>query len=190
MESSVDFCRTDIRASFKRTRKTDSGGGGCRRQRPDPRSDCHPLAARARRTTTLNAVPSVQKRGGDAMILTALSVWQALLRAPWATDPDAYLTVDFEGAVIRGSRIALCLYVAEKLFKALRAPESVREVPVPVEAAAVALLLNLGIEYTLCTCPLPDALAHSVGGSPADVATTYLTIVAWRIIYASRSGRM
>ena len=98
------------------------------------------------------------------MILTALSVWQALLRAPWATDPDAYLTVDFEGAVIRGSRIALCLYIAEKLFKALRAPESVREVPVPVEAAAVALLLNLGIEYTLCTCPLPDALAHSVVG--------------------------
>ena len=37
--------------------------------------------------------------------------WQALLRAPWATDPDAYLTVDFEGAVIRGSRLALCLYI-------------------------------------------------------------------------------
>ena len=143
-----------------------------------------------KRSTRLHAVPSVQKRGGDAMILTALSVWQALLRAPWATDPDAYLTVDFEGAVIRGSRLALCLYIAEKVFKALRAPESVREVPVPVEAAAVALLLNLGIKYTLCTCPLPDALAHSVGGSPADVATTYLTIVAWRIIYASRSGRM
>ena len=99
-----------------------------------------PLAAHARstRSTHLNAVPSVQKRGGDAMILTALSVWQALLRAPWATDPDAYLTVDFEGAVIRGSRLALCLYIAEKVFKALRAPESVREVPVPVEAAAVA----------------------------------------------------
>ena len=50
-----------------------------------------------KRSTRLHAVPSVQKRGGDAMILTALSVWQALLRAPWATDPDAYLTVDFEG---------------------------------------------------------------------------------------------
>ena len=88
------------------------------------------VAAHTRRSTHLNAVPSVQKRGGDAMILTALSVWQALLRAPWATDPDAYLTVDFEGAVIRGSRLALCLYIAEKVFKALRAPESVREVPV------------------------------------------------------------
>ena len=86
-----------------------------------------------KRSTRLHAVPSVQKRGGDAMILTALSVWQALLRAPWATDPDAYLTVDFEGAVIRGSRLALCLYIAEKVFKALRAPESVREVPFCVE---------------------------------------------------------
>ena len=55
---------------------------------------------------------------------------------------------------------------------------------------AVALLLNLGTEYALCSHALPDALAHSMGASPLDVATTYLTIVAWRIIYASRAGIM
>lgn len=149
-----------------------------------------PLGAKRSMRLHGTQTPSVQKRGGDALILTALSVWQALLRAPWATDPEAYLTVDFEAAVIRGSRIALCLFIAEKAFKALRAPGRDGEVPVPVEAAAVALLLNLGTEYALCSHALPDALAHSMGASPLDVATTYLTIVAWRIIYASRAGIM
>ena len=48
------------------------------------------------------------------------------------------------------------------------------------EAAAVALLLNLGSSHA-CTCPLPDALAHSVAAR-RRTSRPRIRIVAWRIV--------
>ena len=138
----------------------------------------------ATRSTTALCSDVSTKRGGDAVMLTGLTVYQqAIAATPTLLSP---VTIDLGGAVIRGCRITLCLFVAEKTFKLLRAPESQREVPVPVEAAAACLVLNLLCEYVISAQGyIPSALAHSLGGTPADVATAYLSIIAWRIAYAS-----
>ena len=56
-----------------------------------------------------------------------------------------------------------------------------------MEAAAVALMLNLGVEYAICAPQtlLPATLAHSLGATPVEVVVEYLTIIAWRIVYTS-----
>ena len=128
------------------------------------------------------------KRVGDAATLVGLSIYQqalpSLLSEP---SPLAPVTLDLGGACIRGCRLTVCLLVAERIFKLFRAPESTWEVPVPVEAAAVSLLMNLGLEYAVGSLGdgLPRTLAHSLGGSPGDVAAAYLTIITWRIVYTS-----
>ena len=87
-------------------------------------------------------------------------------------------------------RLAIFLFVAEKLFKLVRAPGSRREVPVPVEAAAVAFVLNFAFEYGVvwCGCLVPATLAKSFGGAPVEIATAYLTVICWRILYAATAG--
>jgi len=72
----------------------------------------------------------------------------------------------------------------------VRAPASSREVPVPVEAAALALLANLAVEYWVAAFGteyglLPRTLAASLGGTAVDAAVAFLTIVSWRVIYAA-----
>lgn len=143
-------------------------------------------AAVAPRRTVLRGYSPTTKRVGDAASLAGLSVYQQALPAVFAATPLDLATLDFGVALIRGCRLAACLLVSEKLFKAVRAPESTWEVPVPVEAAAVALLLNLGVEYEISSPQLPATLAHSVAASPVEVVVEYFTILAWRIVYQSR----
>mmetsp|Transcript_22675 Transcript_22675/g.68045 ORF Transcript_22675/g.68045 Transcript_22675/m.68045 type:complete len:177 (+) Transcript_22675:317-847(+) len=143
-----------------------------------------------KRAVAVRATP-LQKRCGDAMVLASLSIYQQALRAPWAAD----VTIDVGGACIRGCRIAFCLFVAEGFFRTLRQqpPGQVGsrngpELAVPIEAAGLSLIGNLGLEYAIASLDyVPTALAHSLGGTPLDVAVAYLTIVAWRIVYASVS---
>lgn len=129
----------------------------------------------------------LKKRVGDAVILSGLSLYQQGIAA---SSLLATTELNLGSAVIRGCRITICLFVCEKLFKLLRAPTSVREVPVPVEAAGLAMCVNLALEYNIAALgtefnPIPRTLALSLGGTTADGAAAYLTIVVWRILYAS-----
>lgn len=52
------------------------------------------------------------------------------------------------------------------------------------------MCVNLALEYNIAALgnefdPIPRTLALSLGGSASDGAAAYLTIVAWRILYAS-----
>ncbi|KAJ1450614.1 hypothetical protein M885DRAFT_531934 [Pelagophyceae sp. CCMP2097] len=144
-----------------------------------PRPTAAPRRLGVRRATGAR----LEKRLGDAASLVSLSLYQQALHAPALLGS---VTVDIGGASIRGCRLAACLFVAEKVFKLLRAPASTHEVPVPVEAAGLAMVLNEVLEYAVAAVDgLPRALAHSLGGAPADVATAYLTIIAWRILFSS-----
>ena len=133
------------------------------------------------------AYSDVRKRMGDAVALAGLSLYQQGVEAMTETGP--WGTVDFNvgSAAIRGCRLSLCLFCCERIFKFLRAPNSKREVPVPIEAAAMALLVNLGLEYAVSAAfdPVPRTLALSLGGTPTEISVTFLTIVAWRILYGS-----
>jgi len=61
---------------------------------------------------------------------------------------------------------------------------------VPIEAAAMALMVNLAMEYWIADAfeYVPRTLALSLGGSPVETAVLYLTIVAWRILYAASAS--
>lgn len=148
------------------------------------------LGGPRRRLPVLQATDA-RKRVGDAVILSGLSVYQQAIVATSALAP---VTVNLGSACIRGCRLTICLFAAERFFKCLRAPTSQREVPVPVEAAALALCVNFALEYNVVHAfeslmvYMPDTLAMSLGGTPADVTAAYLTIVVWRTIYASLGG--
>ena len=127
---------------------------------------------------------------GDTVMLSGLSLYQQGL-GRWIGSLDAlWVPAPFNlgSAFIRGCRLALCVAVCERLLKAVRNPSGVILVPVPIEAAGLAMLLNLALEYLLYFQPtaLPSTLASSLGGTPADVVAAYLSIIVWRSFYASR----
>merc|ERR1719198_2050723 len=94
----------------------------------------------------------------------------------WASSLDAlWIPAQFNlgSACIRGCRLALCVGLCERLLKSLRNPAGTILVPVPIEAAGLGMLLNLGVEYAIFfqPLPLPTTLAASLGGTPADVVS-------------------
>ena len=54
----------------------------------------------------------------------------------------------------------------------------------------MALMVNLAMEYWIADAfeYVPRTLALSLGGSPVETAVLYLTIVAWRILYAASAS--
>jgi len=147
-----------------------------------------PLSPRRGRREWRVAAMDVNKRMGDAVALAGLSLYQQGVEAMTESGSlGAPVDLNVGSAFIRGCRLSLCLFCCEKLFKALRAPASKREVPVPIEAAAMAVVVNLGLEYSIAASfePIPKTLAMSLGGTPIETAVVYLTIIAWRIVYAA-----
>lgn len=137
------------------------------------------MVGAARRPATALRAYSAAKRGGDAVALTSLAIWQQVVAENFRSE----LVLDLGAACLRGCRLTLCLVAAEALF--LVATDGPPK-PVPVEAAGVALLLNLLGEYAIGSGGyIPDVLAHSLSSAPAEAVGAYLTIVVWRAALAS-----
>ena len=117
---------------------------------PQPRSA-------PQRTVSVHGYSPTKKRVGDAACLVGLSCYQQALPSVLTAAPLDPVTLDLGGACIRarrcreprararsatppisagGCRLTVCLFVAEKIFKAFRAPESTWEVPVPGRVSA------------------------------------------------------
>ena len=144
------------------------------------------------------ALSPVQKRVGDAVVLSSQSVFAqgvAASSASWG----APATINLGAGAIRGCRIAACVLACESALKAARRPDLLgdptKQVPVPLEAAAAGLLVNLGLELAIAgwaaahpAAVLPRTFALSLAGAPADVAAAYLSFVVWRTLAASMSS--
>ena len=147
------------------------------------------------------ALSPVQKRVGDAVVLSSQSVFAQGVAAATASSASwgAPATINLGAGAIRGCRIAACVLACESALKAARRPDLLgdptKQVPVPLEAAAAGLLVNLGLELAIAgwaaahpAAALPRTFALSLAGAPADVAAAYLSFVVWRTLAASMSS--
>jgi hypothetical protein len=141
------------------------------------------------------ALNPFQKRVGDATVLSSQAIFaQGVTAATSASSWTAPSTINLGAGAIRGCRIACCVLACETALKAVRRPDllgdATKQVPVPIEAAGAALLLNLALEFSIAGWAathggLPSTLALSLGGAPADVAASYLSLIVWRTLVAS-----